>query len=345
MSAGKAEREPTITAAAFWPVIDYLRSKGIEPDRILASGATSEEALRVPNVRVQHSRAIAIYLAIRTVIDEPALGLSFASFVKSETFDIIEYAARASATVADAIRVTNRYARLLDDSFAFRLDPCGSFVLWRFVMDWPEPVRTIVSEYVLGIIARASRMVLGAPTAAREVWIRSPAPRDTSAYERMLSSPVRFGAPDYGILMLPEILEVRPREADPALASLIGRQAESMLAELRCETTCDEVRRAVTEELRSGAPAMDRIARRLATTPSTLRRRLSEEGARYKDLLESARRESACAYLSDQRLTVTEIAFRLGYRDATTFFKVFKRWTGKTPAEYRRRLTEPAVAE
>jgi len=36
---------------------------------------------------------------------------------------------------------------------------------------------------------------------------------------------------------------------------------------------------------------------------------------------------------------VTEIAFRLGYRDASAFFKIFKRWTGQTPAEYRRALT------
>ena len=43
--------------------------------------------------------------------------------------------------------------------------------------------------------------------------------------------------------------------------------------------------------------------------------------------------------LSDPRLSVTEIAFRLGYRDASAFFKIFKRWTGQTPAEYRRALT------
>ncbi len=338
MSVGRTEREPTIAAAAFWPVIDYLRAHGKEPARILASGSVTEEALRAPDMRLSHGRAIDIFLSIRAVTDEPSLGMRFASFVKSETFDVIEYAARASATIADAIAVTNRYARLIDDSFAFRLDPCGDFTLWRLDMDWPEPVRAIVAEYVIGIISCAARRLFGTGMASKEVWTRSPAPRDTRAYEGLLSTPVRFSAPDYGILLKPELFELRPREADPALANLIGRQAESMLAGMRRETTAGEVRRAVTEELRSGSPApMERIARRLATTPSTLRRRLSEEGVRYKDLLESARRESAYASLSDQRLTMTEIAFRLGYRDATTFFKVFNRWTGQTPAEYRRR--------
>ncbi|WP_394837874.1 AraC family transcriptional regulator ligand-binding domain-containing protein [Pendulispora rubella] len=337
MSVAK-EREPTIAAAAFWPVIDYLRARGHDPDRILASGKTSIEELRNGHARIPHARAMAMYLSIRAGTDEAGLGLRFSSFVKGETFAILEYAARASATVRDAIEVTNRYARLIDDSFAFRLEPAGAYAFWRLDMSWPEPVRGIVTEYVLGIVSRASRMLFGTKLPSKEVWLRTPAPRDTRVYEELLATPVRFSAPDYGLLMFPELLERRPNSADPVLANLLGQQAESMLAGLRRESLCDEVRRVVSEELRSGAPAMDRIARRLATTPSTLRRRLSDEGVRYKDLLEAARRESACTYLSDQQLTVTEIAFRLGYRDATTFFKVFKRWTGQTPAEYRKNL-------
>src|SRR5207245_312686 len=143
----------------------------------------TEQALRAPEVRVSHGRAIDIFLSIRAVTDEPSLGMRFASFVKSETFDVIEYAARASATVADAIAVTNRYARLIDDSFAFRLDPCGDFTLWRLDMDWPEPVRAIVTEYVIGITSQAGRKMFGTGTTSKEVWMRSPAPRDTRAYD------------------------------------------------------------------------------------------------------------------------------------------------------------------
>jgi len=166
--------------------------------------------------------------------------------------------------------VTNRYARLIDDSFAFRLDPCGAFALWRLNMDWPEPVRAILTEYVIGIISQASRKIFGAGMPSKEVWMRSPMPRDTRAYDTLLSSPCDFRRRTTASCSGPRSRDA-PREADPALASLIGRQAESMLSNMRRETTCDEVRRAVTEELRSGAPAMHRIARRLATTPSTLR--------------------------------------------------------------------------
>jgi len=80
------------------------------------------------------------------------------------------------------------------------------------------------------------------------------------------------------------------------LANLLERQPKRMLTELHPTSIRDEVRRAVFEELPRGEPGMDRIARRPATTPSTLRRRLSEEGARYKDLLRTARCESARAY-------------------------------------------------
>ena len=134
-----------------------------------------------------------------------------------------------------------------------------------------------------------------------------------------------------------EALERSLPAADPTLTKLLQRQADELLARLpRVESIGDQVRRVIQEELRGGEPSMEQIARRLATTSSTLRRRLSGEGQSFRELLEKTRLELARAYLADPRLSITEVAFRLGFRDASTFFKSFKRWTGRTPADYRR---------
>jgi AraC-like DNA-binding protein len=82
---------------------------------------------------------------------------------------------------------------------------------------------------------------------------------------------------------------------------------------------------------------MPQVARRMATTESTLRRHLGAEGTSFRELLDQSRQEAARAYLADSKLSLTEVAFRLGFQNATSFFKQFKRWTGETPAEYRRK--------
>jgi AraC-like DNA-binding protein len=67
----------------------------------------------------------------------------------------------------------------------------------------------------------------------------------------------------------------------------------------------------------------------------TLQRRLAAEGATFNGLLEEARRTIAMSYLADRKLAAYEVSFLLGYREPATFFRAFKRWTGKTPQQYR----------
>lgn len=41
------------------------------------------------------------------------------------------------------------------------------------------------------------------------------------------------------------------------------------------------------------------------------------------------------SYLADRKLAAYEVSFLLGYSEPATFFRAFKRWTGKTPQQYR----------
>jgi AraC-like DNA-binding protein len=331
--------EYTTSTRTFWPFLDFLRARGHDLDALLAGTGYSERELREPDRRLVRSQSVALMEAALSVYAGPALGLAVARFVTPETFDLVEYASRSSATVGDAIQVVNRYARLADDSAAFELQPLGDRVLWRLQMVWPPVVDTVAVDYLLGIIWIVSLRLFGQDAPRGEIWLQRPAAADQSYYEKLMILPVRFAATVNGLLFPAEALERSLPAADPTLTKLLQRQADELLSRLpRVESIGDQVRRVIQEELRAGEPSMEQIARRLATTSSTLRRRLSAEGQSFRELLESTRLELARAYLADPRLSITEVAFRLGFRDASTFFKSFKRWTGKTPADYRRGL-------
>ena len=81
---------------------------------------------------------------------------------------------------------------------------------------------------------------------------------------------------------------------------------------------------------------MEAIAEKLFLTPRTLHRRLKEESTSFRLIVNTARRDLAERYLREERMTITEIAFLLGYSDAKTFHRAFKRWTGHSPrSRYR----------
>ena len=76
-------------------------------------------------------------------------------------------------------------------------------------------------------------------------------------------------------------------------------------------------------------------ARRLGVSQRTFDRRLSSEGLTFTGLLESLRLDLAKRYLAEETLTISKLAWLLGYHEVSSFTHAFKRWTGKTPSEFR----------
>jgi AraC-like DNA-binding protein len=81
------------------------------------------------------------------------------------------------------------------------------------------------------------------------------------------------------------------------------------------------------------------VAKRLAMSERTLQRRLAEAGTSYVDLLSEVRSDLAKDYLKSSRTSLTEIAWLLGFSEQSAFSRAFKRWTGSSPAQYRKALS------
>ena len=82
---------------------------------------------------------------------------------------------------------------------------------------------------------------------------------------------------------------------------------------------------------------IDAVARRLATTPRTLQRRLARARTSFEALCDDARKEAAQTYLADTTLTIAEVTYLLGYSEPTAFHRAFRRWHGTTPQAFRAR--------
>ncbi len=82
-------------------------------------------------------------------------------------------------------------------------------------------------------------------------------------------------------------------------------------------------------------PETEGLAATLCISASTLRRRLAEEGQTYQGLKDSVRKELAVVWLAEPQISFAEIAERLGFADASSFYKAFRKWSGSNPGHYR----------
>ena len=164
-------------------------------------------------------------------------------------------------------------------------------------------------------------------------------PQDVARYAEVLACPIRTRASWNGWALSKSAMRLPLRRRDPALRRWLERQAADILARLPVTGDIrDEVRRVLSGQLTTGDMRIEVAARRLATTPRTLQRRLAEAGTSFGALCDDARKQAAQTYLADPMLSIGEVTYLLGYSEPRAFHRAFKRWHGTTPHAFRARV-------
>jgi AraC-like DNA-binding protein len=182
------------------------------------------------------------------------------------------------------------------------------------------------------------RIMVGSQWTPQEVQFAHQAPGQIAEHHRVFGAPVSFGCETNAFIVEREFVEREIPAADPRLYRILKRYLESVLNEMPQEDSLlASVRKSIAESMRDGDPKLARVSKKIAMSPRTLQRQLKECGVDFKKLTDDTRRRFATHYLKDRKNTLTEIAFLLGYSDVSAFNRAFKRWTGSTPLDYRRR--------
>lgn len=103
-----------------------------------------------------------------------------------------------------------------------------------------------------------------------------------------------------------------------------------------CDVFLARVRSSMATLLADGRLSVEEMARELAVSARTLQRRLEQAGTTFGEVCDDTRRAAALAHLRNPEVPIKEAAFRLGFSEPSTFYRAFRRWTGDTPANYRR---------
>jgi AraC-like DNA-binding protein len=95
------------------------------------------------------------------------------------------------------------------------------------------------------------------------------------------------------------------------------------------------IKKIIAQHLPTGDASVETVADRLYVSTRTLQRHLKDEKTSFLRLLTETRTELAKAYVQDQDMDLTEVAFLLGFSELSTFSRSFKKWTGLSPVHYR----------
>jgi len=242
-------------------------------------------------------------------------------------------------TVAEALRVGFRYFHGELPDFVARLGVADGVASVRIVTPQaPDPSLLYAERTFLFFTFGVSSWLAARRIPLLHVDYRGAPPPNVNETARVFQARLRYGQPHFGLSFDARWLQLPIVQNKQSLREFLQRAPANLLVKYRDKTSVTErIRRLLRSHLRGEMPSLDEVSRVLGLTPQTLRRRMQEEGQGFQSLKDHLRRDAAIEYLARPDMTLLDIADQLGFSEASTFHRAFKKWTGVAPGEYRQR--------
>lgn len=328
----------TISCMQLQPVARALPALGLDPARVFGRCGVSLEQLADANARLPAGVELEVWDAVVAMSGDPLIGLKVADLLDAGALGAYEYMLRNSETLRACLERAQRYVRLIDDHTTLELVESAEQYAVRQVRagGYPHPAQG--TECLFAGIFRVLHRLLPQGF-ARAVCFQHPRRGELREYTERFRCPVRFEQAYDEICLHPGFIDRKLEHADPRLGEVLEEQVQRMLAEIPNEDPWSHRARTQLAQLLTRADAsLPRLAEAMHMSTRTLRRRLLEQQTSYKQMLDEVRRDMALHYVARTQESFDQIAGRLGFAEASAFYRAFKRWSNSTPAAYRSKL-------
>lgn len=331
-----SEKVPTIASGALAKLLGALGRLGVDAEAVRLASGVDRETLDDPDGRLPVRSLHAAWTAAEERLRRPDAALVVAERYVPGDYGLVGFVAMNCATLGEGLAELVRFSTLWTDDPSFVLTSADTLA-YSYQTSFPYgPGLRYANEAGFAEVVNAARLLTQTRCSPIAVSFAHSRPAEVTAHEAFFGCPVRFDAHETAMVFPREALSLELPKADPKLGAYLRGVANSALGRRTRESSPPErIKEIIGEELARGLPPLDRIARRLATSERTLRRRLEEEGTSFRTILDETRAALAQGYVRDGRLPLSEVALLVGFSETSAFNRAFKRWTGSPPSAWR----------
>ena len=320
----------------------YARGKaaGLTMAPLLERAGLSRRQIEDASTRLPVADQVKFLNLVADAIGDDLLGFHLANHCELRAIGLFYYVLASSATMLAVCQRAARFSSMVNEGAVQKFIDGRMFgigVSYAGVSRHQDRQQT---EFFFASVMRVLRKLTGVHLVAQRLRLSHARTRGAREISTYFGCPVEFGASVDEILFARKLSLLPIVNADPFLNRLLVGLCEEAVAK-RASTRGSvrtQVENAIAASLPHGNARASSIAKELGLSQRTLARHLTVEGTTFSALLNGIRRDLATRYLEDESLSISQIAWLLGYHDIGAFSHAFKRWTGTTPREAAARV-------
>jgi len=333
--------EFTLPAAHALQLAELVKAAGVAPGDLFAGLGVDAKSLAVPGAQISVALGEQLFERARRLTGEPAVGIQMGLQMRASAHGYLGFAAMTAATLREALETAARFVPTRTNALALHLHVNASraSIVIEELASFGKARDAILFWVVIGIWQIGNALTGETIDGTVDFPFERPPYFDRFAD---FAPEVRFGQPVTQLLFDARYLESPLTMSDPTSRQLAYSELERSLGAIGEGVDADVVPRVRKLLLAAGGGirSLEEVASSLGASARTLKRKLAAAGVTYSDLLEEERREMAFLLLRTPETSIDSVAERLGYSDPSNFRRAFQRWTGVSPAAYRKGKTE-----
>lgn len=321
-------------------VVGALSETGIATAEALARTGLDAEDLRNPGLKTSIRQFMTVCRTGIALAPDGELPFRAGALMHVSSYGMYGYALLCCATLRDVSQLAVKFHRLATPTVSMRFRDEDGDAVWAFDevqgLDPDDALYRFLIEFQFGIHQTLGRDMIGPDFKLARLRVRYPRPRHAALYARYYGCDAEFDQPCNELRYAAALLDAPASYRNPISVAMAAEVCERMMVEANAAGGLTSRIYALLMERPGQFDDMEALARKLHTSSRTLRRHLTTQGTSYKAILDDVRCHLAKEYLRTTRMSTEDIASTLGFSDAANFRHAFRRWTQKSPSDFRR---------
>lgn len=324
-------------------VLDYFEQIGDDPEGVFGAERVRSIRQDTGSQRLSVTQWQSVLQQACRHLKDPAFPLKLAATIKLRHLGMLGFLLMSCDTLGAAALTLQRYEQLLDsvNVAEFHVDGPNCTLTWRPLIDNPPDEFVLLS---MALWVHQARSLSERPDLVCDICFTCPPPASSevlACFQSTFGGRVEFRKGLNQMSIPVDYLALPIAQRDRHVHASLRQQAEADLVSLMGQDHgfMPHLEALVEDRLAQGEVTLQHLALALRLAPRTLQSRLEEHGETFRTVLDRVRYRQAERHLRNPRTSLADVAALLGFASQSSFQHAFKRWTGVSPGDYRKRLT------
>ena len=316
----------------------YLEHCDIDPAPLYKRAGIDPTLISNPNARIKVGHMDSVWNEAVRLIDDPTFGVKMVQYWHPSMMGALGYAWLVSSTLRQAMHRIDRYIHTVTEGLETKLEDTPAGLRLSFNIVDEVTLQPQQHTLIIAVIMHMCRFNYGDELVASEIHLARPAPENPKDIIDYFRTDVHFGAEVDSITIARADSDLELSSSNKQLALMHDELLMRYLVEIKKGDIVQQVQSIILDNLPDGQVTDRLVASELNLSERSMQRRLKEHKTTFRYLLEGVREMVAKQYIENPVNRMSDIAFLLGFSEQSAFSRAFKKWTGKSPVEYRNSL-------